>query len=472
MNSIPKLLITVCLLHACSANREIYLSPPISEKSAYHIELLIEGEKNKELRLCKYLAVDTYPVDTALIDKEGKALFAGNQTLVPGMYAVMTKTRTLFDILISDTVNQKFSLSATKDKYPETLSFKNSPENEAFADYSRAILERQKKETKLKNENSRIATDTEIDALTGQIEEQEADIKAKYAGRLIHSLAMAMNPPRPKRNAMTEQYVRDFLRQHYWDKFNLTDNRLTDTPVLAHAIDRYFDRIVAPNPDSVIHAIDFLLPQAENDTAMISFLAGYIFNKYRSLADLSSDLRPMWIENPLVHLIDNYYLTGRVNVNDEEHLKNIAEYADKNRATLTGKQAKELKMETLNGAAESLYDIDAPYILLCFFDPSCSHCEQEIPEIYKIFQKYRNRGLAGFCVNTRDNRQEWIEFVSRHNITDWINVWDPRNENDFRIAYSLYIVPQIYLLDANRKITGRGLNRTSLTQLLNDLIKK
>jgi peroxiredoxin len=109
--------------------------------------------------------------------------------------------------------------------------------------------------------------------------------------------------------------------------------------------------------------------------------------------------------------------------------------------------------------------------LLCFYDTSCSHCQHEIPEIHAIFRKFKKKGLAGFCVYTRDDKKRWTEFVSKYKLTDWINAWDPTNENDFRIAYGLYYLPQVYVLDKDKKIVGRALESASLPQLLNRLIK-
>lgn len=178
------------------------------------------------------------------------------------------------------------------------------------------------------------------------------------------------------------------------------------------------------------------------------------------------------MENVVIHIIDNYYLTGKVYVKDETFLQKITEHAAKNRETLIGKKAKDLKMETINGGAESLYDIDAPYIIVCFYESSCDHCRQEIPKIYELFQKFKDKGLAGFCVYTQRDKNEWVKFVKEHNLTDWINVWDPRNENDYRVLYSVYSVPQVYVLDRNKKIVGRGLENISLAQLLNHLMKR
>jgi peroxiredoxin len=235
------------------------------------------------------------------------------------------------------------------------------------------------------------------------------------------------------------------------------------------SIDNYFDNL-PQNPDSIIRAVDSLLSKTQNDTAKMNFLARHVCNKYISLIN-SDDPKITGIENIVIHIIDNYYLSGKARTDDEKFISEIADYANKNRATLIGKQAKNLKMETITGVAESLYDIDSPYILLCFYDASCEHCQDEVPKIYKIFQQYKDKGLAGFCVYSRDDKKEWLEFVSKHKLTDWINAWDPANENDFRIAYSLYYVPQAYVLDRDKKIAGRGLDSASLTKLLNSLIK-
>jgi peroxiredoxin len=481
INRFLVLLTGLFFIAGCSSVRSVAPSLATSgENAAYNIEITITGEKNKNIVLGRYTGTDTYPADTVATDENGKAAFSGNKSLAPGMYTIITGKKHTFDFLVSDTINQFFSISATKDKYSETLSFKNSPENETFIAYSRFIVNKQKREKELinsaKNGNSLPSANAEIESMTRQADVMESEIKAKFPGSLLEPVASAMNPVHPKTddilNVSDKQgYVNVFYRKHYWDKLTLTDRRMTNTPILVSSIDNYFDNIVVPIPDSVIHSVDFVLSKAANDTAMTKFLTNYIFDKYLRHIDGSGDSYIMGMENVVVHIIDNYYLADKVNIKNEKYLKEITDYANKNRESLIGKKAKELKMETVNGDAESLYDIDSPYILVCFFDALCSHCQKEIPAIYKIFRKYRNRGLAGFCVYTYNNKKEWTEFVAKNQLTDWINVWDPENENDFRIAYSIYSVPQVYLLDKNKNIIGRGLESESLAQLLNRLIK-
>jgi peroxiredoxin len=440
----------------------------------YKIDLTAKGEKNKDAYLAMYYGTVKYSIDTARIGKNGKAEFTGDKPLVPGMYLIAIDEVQILDFLISDTVTQNFGISITKGKYLETLSFKDSPENEAFVEYSRFLIDRQKKENALNSKTSGKSSeeiDDEIKLMARQTEEKVTEIKAKFPGSLLESVAMAMNPLLPDKSeipavsdSVKRRYLFEFYKQHFWDRLTLTDVRMQNTPILIPAIDNYFKNMVVPVPDSIIRAVDLILSKAESDTAMMQFLTGRIYNNY-----VGSKI--MGMESVVVHIIDNYYLTGKVYVKDETFLKNITEHANKNRETLIGKQARNLKMETINGGAESLFDIESPYILVYFFEASCSHCQQETPKIYKVFQEFKDRGLAGFCVYTQSDKQEWVEYVSKNQLTDWINVWDPRNENDFRVAYSVYSVPQVYVLDRNRKIVGRGLESVSLSQLLHHLIK-
>jgi predicted CopG family antitoxin/peroxiredoxin len=440
----------------------------------YTIHFAVKGDKNKSALLVMHYGTNKYSIDTAQIDRKGNAVFTGEKPLVPGMYLIAIDGTQILDFLISDTVNQNFTISVTKDKYFETLTFKDSPENEAFADYSRFLLERQKKESELGNkisgEQSPELINEELKEWEKLTKEKIVEIKAKFPGSLLESVATAMNPLHPDKNEIptasdsARRYLYEFYKNHYWDHLILTDKRMQNTPILIPAIDNYFKNMVFQMPDSIIRAVDLVLSKAESDSAMMKFLTAHIFNKY-----VSSKI--MGMENVVVHIIDNYYLAGKAPTNDEKFLKQIIEYADHRRETLIGKQGADLKMETVIGGVESLYDIEAPYIVLCFYESTCDHCRQEIPKIYKVFEIFKDKGLAGFCVYTQKDKNEWTKFVAEHQLTDWINVWDPKNDNNFRFTYSVYSVPQVYVLDKNKKIVGRGLESLSLSQLLNQLMK-
>ena len=476
MRTTLSILLILTTIVCVSVHRSSAQNPESQKSTGYHIQFEMKGEKNKDILMAIHYGSGKYSIDTATLDRRGKAEFTGSKPLATGMYLFACEGSQLFDFLISDTVNQNFTVSTTKGKYLESLSFDGSPENQAFADFTRFMADIQKIQQKHdpKNADSLQLQQyrEEEEMLEKKTEAKVKEISEQYPKSLLSSIANAMMYPKPKMSELpadkTEQqrYIYEFMKTHYWDKLTLTDHRMQNTPILIPAIDNYFSTIIPQIPDSIIHAIDNMLDRAKTDTAMTKFLVGHIFNKYLKMKSI------MGMENVIIHMIDNYYLNGKVKTDDEKFMTSITEFADKNRVSLIGKQAKNLKMESLTGSPEALYDIDSPYTLVYIFEPSCGHCKVETPKIYKVFQEYKDKGLAGFCVYNLHNKEEWVEYISANNYTDWINVWDPRNETDFRTAYSVYSVPQVYVLDKDKKIIGRGLESVSLAKLLSHLLNK
>ena len=47
------------------------------------------------------------------------------------------------------------------------------------------------------------------------------------------------------------------------------------------------------------------------------------------------------------------------------------------------------------GKATSLYSIKAPYILICFWDPTCGHCQKEVPQLDSLISINGNNRASG-----------------------------------------------------------------------------
>ena len=94
-------------------------------------------------------------------------------------------------------------------------------------------------------------------------------------------------------------------------------------------------------------------------------------------------------------------------------------------ANLIGEQAANLEMTDSAGKAMSLYEVNAPYIIVCFWDPTCSHCKVEVPELDSLYHaKWEKEGVKIFGVLT-DSKvfDQWKEFMSKNNLHSWINVY-------------------------------------------------
>ena len=78
-----------------------------------------------------------------------------------------------------------------------------------------------------------------------------------------------------------------------------------------------------------------------------------------------------------------------------------------------------------------------------------------------------------FCCYTQTDKKEWIDFLDKHKLHDWVNVWDPNRESYFWEFYDATVTPGVYLLDKERKIVAKKISTESLDQILEEeLIKR
>jgi hypothetical protein len=65
-----------------------------------------------------------------------------------------------------------------------------------------------------------------------------------------------------------------------------------------------------------------------------------------------------------------------------------------------------------------------------------------------------------------DNKEEWGEFLEKHQLFDWINVWDEHHVSRFKILYDARKTPGLYLLDENKKIIAKKMTVEQVKKFL------
>ena len=140
------------------------------------------------------------------------------------------------------------------------------------------------------------------------------------------------------------------------------------------------------------------------------------------------------------------------------------------RYNLIGLQAKDLVMDSYNGTYVSLYDIDKDFVILYFWEPSCSHCKEATPKLAEYYKKAKNQGIEVFAVCTTDEKEAWSKFIQDNNLT-WINGWDPDRLTHFDYYYNVQSTPMIYILDKNKKIIAKKLSVEDIEQYIDNYRK-
>ena len=111
------------------------------------------------------------------------------------------------------------------------------------------------------------------------------------------------------------------------------------------------------------------------------------------------------------------------------------------------------KLKTLEGTQRTLSDVLGKATVVVFFFPTCKYCNAAFPEIQKIYDGYKDRGLSMVWINIVPEESSLIKnWQATHGYTVPILLGGKSVQND----YKLNETPTHYLLDARGNIVSKA----------------
>lgn len=139
-----------------------------------------------------------------------------------------------------------------------------------------------------------------------------------------------------------------------------------------------------------------------------------------------------------------------------------------------GKKAAEFSLPAVNGETVALQNLRGKVVLLNFWATWCGPCRQELPELARLQEKFRQRGLMVVAV-TVDNEVENVQaFLKKYDVKLQA-LWDKKKK--VADAYAVEKMPSSYLLDRNGvvRFIHRGYTPEALKRIeaeIDDLLDK
>ncbi len=132
----------------------------------------------------------------------------------------------------------------------------------------------------------------------------------------------------------------------------------------------------------------------------------------------------------------------------------------------------------------SLMDQKSKYLILYFWEPDCSHCKEATPKFSEAYDelKMKEKGVDVMAIYLHRNINEWekytksiydwLEFISKHKMLKWQNVWEPFGYSQFRDKYDISSSPVLYLLDKDKKIIAKRIGWDQAFQVIEEIEKQ
>ena len=111
------------------------------------------------------------------------------------------------------------------------------------------------------------------------------------------------------------------------------------------------------------------------------------------------------------------------------------------------------------------------YTILYFWDPTCGHCQKELPKLVSYYDSIKTKNIEVFALCADNDVVRWKKYV-KENKMKWINVMDIQNTTAYHTIYDISSTPVMYLLDKDKKIIAKKLNVDQLRSFIEWKLKK
>lgn len=440
----------------------------------HKIDIYLPGAANKTVQLGYHYINKVYIRDTTMLNEEGYGTWQGDSPLPQGLYKVFLNKTHHFDFLLGK--DQEFSLSNSTFVATDT-KIQGSLETEEFIDYLKFLLSMKRQSSALNkqlnkaNEEEKKEIHTKLNALNNEMRTYWAKTGEKYPESLLYKFMIANEVPSLDITSLPEEIQKNdsllniarfnYLRAHYWDYFDYTDERLLYTPFYKTKLEKWFNTILYPSYDSVKPYVYSFLKDVKSSQRILQYTTSYFLNQ-------SINSKIMGMDALFVDLARDFYLTGEAFWASDESLEKIRENVLFFENNLIGNTAPDLTLESFKGDYKNLHEIQSELTMVLIYEPNCSHCKEMVPKIYKdIYLPNSHKGLQVYAIYSMSDKKEWEEFLNKHQMFDWINVWDEYHTSGFKVLYDARKTPCVYILDQNKEIIAKKLNMDGIKVFIN-----
>jgi peroxiredoxin len=451
----------------------------INNPQDFSITMTLEGALVGDTVLLQAYRPKREPIDTAFVQEGGKFTFHSDTLLSAGMYGIGLGGYA-FDLFISEGAPQAFSIQHNLNEGPASIQFTGSPENQAWIEYIRFIQEKQMQRQQLQQRvqdnaerlDSTALLNAQMESLVQEVKNKWAEIESAYSGKMfalfISSIREVEPPPFTVADSVANQdsiyrdYYYTFFREHFFDNYQFSSPYLLRMPFYTQALNTYFTRLVKSERPETIERIAWLLEKLEENKPLYRYTVRELYELYKNVP--YPELEGLYLD------VGEKYIVGRPEMwDDASYVERVDRAISVAKTNPVGEKATDLKLNDLSGNAVSLYDVQAAYTVLYFYNPECGACAEITPKVHKAYQTCKDKGVQVFAVYVDRARDVWMNYVTENKYLDWLNVWDADETANIYGKYDLHAIPMIYLLDKDKVIIERDLDPNKLELWLSQL---
>ncbi len=380
-------------------------------------------------------------IDTSTAQR-GKVVFSSNLPLNSGNYAICKADgKKVLDFIVPRK-NSNFRINFQHDGNSFSVVSGNK-ENKLYTEFQNLINYKWEE----------FSTAEDFAAKISQIKERAA---TEHPGSILDIIL---------KNTLFQPQNAEEIRQN----FPFGDTIILHTQFVEDKVEQYLRMLEYNHNDTIAHRIDGMISSA-NDKRLQTRLAATAYEHFHNPSIMGQ-------EGVAVHIADKWFINGPLEWPNEEGKFLLRTFVELNRHSLIGMHAPQLELIDTTGKHISLKDMNGEYTIVYFYTDDCRTCIKETPKLVDLVNEFEDGVLSVYAVYANDNYQRWKDYIKKelfiyNPFMEWVNVYDPDYSSGFQMLYNVVQTPQMFLLDRDKKIIGRGLSVKNLKELLSEKIRQ
>lgn len=468
-------LVLSTLLFACGGTQEqqnAATTPEVASVASgkMHVEVQINGAGNDVAKLLSVFGNQNYMLDSAKADANGLFVFEADSLLPIGFYYLMLASdNSYFQLLLGN--DQEFSISTAKGDFVNSMAIDGCLDNELLyknlkfeAEFGNRLNPVNKQlETLQPGTPEYIRFKAEQDKLVQERIDHVKWYEKNHPESLFTKFKLSGQNPDltfPKLpNGEIDQVAQVYAyRKAFFDNVDFSADWTMHTPVYANKLRRYIRELTPQNADSLIKYSDELISKTKGNKELFKFTVNWIALEYKTP-------KTMGTEALYVHLIDTYWTEDQAFWSNPEEIKGLRGEISLMKPSLIGKIGQDVQATNGKGETVSIYGMKSPIKVVFIYSYDCEHCQKEAPDMVRVYNQWKNRGLDVFALSIDEDRSKWQNFIRQNNMT-FHNAIDPERKSKYERKYHIDITPELYVLDKNNKIIASNLAPNQLPEFL------
>lgn len=452
------------------------LAPEKTEQTGFEIKVRIKNYPDSlqhELLLGRYNWASQYITDTAQYNaKEECYVFKGDERKEGGMYLLITADKNYVEFIFDQ--DQHIEIDVTYPQLFSSIKFKNSPENEVYQEFASKgkkdfeemnRLQKDYQLTEQAKESEKMSElKKEINTLYKKIGSDRETFAQAHPDNLMAAIFTAQKevevPQAP--DSLDDMGKRlwqyEYYKNHYFDHFDLCDDRLLRTPLFYQRVKSFHDKVLyMQSPDSIKVVWERLIEKARCNKEMFKMLIWYPVDEYQRSEIIGQDA--IW-----VYLAKKYYLGGEAYWASKSIVENFRKRIDRVEPLLIGNRPKEFycpdsTIGQPNQNWVSVFSSPKRYSVIIFWSLSCGHCKTAMPKWHDLYKsKSKELDFEVFAICKDFDIPEWKAYINRYGFTDWINLNGKESNLDYNDAWDIVTTPTVYVIDREKRIVTKKID--------------